>query len=156
VTARSHLDKTTELLVAWSVTMSVSSQVALRHGMSAFADDGVPETILGAAQAPWVLLGLLAFALGTASWVVVLSRLDLSVAYPLGSLNYVLVTASSATILHEAVPPLRWIGTFLILAGILVIALGERRVDHGELGATDATIDAGSNQRTEDRPCSHW
>ena len=54
-------------------------------------------------------------------------RIDLAVAYPLGSMNYVLVTLLAATVLGESVTLLRWLGTASILVGILVVARGERR-----------------------------
>lgn len=125
---RPHLDGATLLLVAWSVTMSVTSQLALRYGMSALSHRSGLDLVLDAIQAPWVIGGLGAFALGTVSWLVILSRIDLAVAYPLGALNYVLISILSASVLGELVPPLRWAGNLLILCGILFIALGERRV----------------------------
>ena len=107
--------------------MSVSAQVMLRHGMSKLVELTGLELGIAAATAPWVLGGLGLYLLGTVSWIAVLSRIDLAVAYPLGSLNYVLVTILSAAVLHEAIPPLRWVGTCFILVGILVVARGETR-----------------------------
>ncbi len=123
----SRLDTKTLLAVAGSIATSVGAQLLLRHGMEDLQDLGGIALYLAALGSWWVPAGIVASLVSTAAWLVVLSRLDLAVAYPLGSLNYVLVTLLSATVLSETVPPLRWAGTALILAGILIIALGERR-----------------------------
>ncbi len=107
--------------------MSVMAQVALRAGMSShFALSGL-DLVTAAVTSPLVWLGLGLYISGTVSWLAVLSRIDLAVAYPLGSMNYVLVTLLAATVLDEQVSLLRWFGTASILVGILVVARGERR-----------------------------
>lgn len=119
-----RLGLTSLLLVTFSVGMSVGAQLSLRHGMAAVAEGG-GSLVTGAATSPWVLGGLAMYGFGTVSWLLLLSRIDLVVAYPLGSLNFVFVTALSAFLLHEQVPTLRWVGTALILLGIYVVARGE-------------------------------
>lgn len=112
--------------------MSVMAQVALRAGMSGyFALSGL-DLITAAVTSPLVWLGLGLYISGTVSWLAVLSRIDLAVAYPLGSMNYVLVTVLAATVLGEQVSILRWLGTASILVGILVVARGERRQPQAE------------------------
>jgi drug/metabolite transporter (DMT)-like permease len=124
--ARGGLDARTVQLVGVSVVMSVTAQLMLRRGMAQAAGSHGLALLRSAALSGWVVGGLLVFATGTAVWLLVLSRVDLAVAYPLGSLSYVLVTLLSAALLHEQVPLLRWIGTALILTGIMVVARGER------------------------------
>lgn len=111
--------------------MSVSAQLTLRTAMSALSDLSGLELFVAAATDPLVWAGLGLYVLATISWIAVLSRIDLAVAYPLGSMNYVLVTVMAATVLREGIPPLRWIGTASILAGILIVARGERRGPDG-------------------------
>lgn len=123
---RRRLDRNTLLLVAWSVATSVLAQLLLRHGMASLGALSGVDLYLHAATSLAVLGGLLSYILSTVTWLGVLSRIDLSVAYPLASLNFVFVTALSAMVLRENVPPLRWAGTGLILVGILVVARGER------------------------------
>jgi drug/metabolite transporter (DMT)-like permease len=107
--------------------MSVLAQLLLRQGMAGLSDLSGLE-LYRAAVVDWhVPAGILCYALGTVSWLAVLSRLDLAVAYPLGSTNYVLVTLLAATVLGESVSWPRWAGTLLILVGVFVIATGERR-----------------------------
>ena len=122
-----RLDARTLALVAFSVVMSIAAQASLRRGMADLGEIGGLTLFVEAARSRYVPLGIVFYALGTVSWLVVLGRIDLAVAYPLGSLNHVFIALLSATILHEIVPPLRWFGVALIVLGIAVIARGERR-----------------------------
>jgi drug/metabolite transporter (DMT)-like permease len=69
-----------------------------------------------------VLAGLALYGLGALAWIVVLSRLDLNVAYPFLALNFVLITIISRVVLSETVPELRWVGIAFICLGILLVA----------------------------------
>jgi len=60
-------------------------------------------------------------------WMRVLSELDLSEAFPLTGVSYVLTIASGWFIFHEPVTSLQVIGSGLILAGVYMIATGGER-----------------------------
>jgi drug/metabolite transporter (DMT)-like permease len=121
------LRATTLLLVGFSVCMSIAAQLSLRHGMASLGDRGGLSLFLAAARSTWVPLGILFYGLGTVSWLALLARVDLAVAYPLGSLNHVFIALFAALLLNEVVPWLRWLGVALIVIGIFVIAHGERK-----------------------------
>ncbi len=113
-------------LIALSISTGVAGQTAIKLGVSqpeAAADSAgilaVIQLILGS---PWVLLGLTLYAVGAVAWIAVLARLDLSLAYPLLALNFVLITLSSKIILGEVVPTMRWFGMFVICVGIVIVA----------------------------------
>jgi undecaprenyl phosphate-alpha-L-ara4N flippase subunit ArnE len=57
-------------------------------------------------------------------WLVVLGRLELSIAYPMLSLGYVVVMLVARTLFQEVIPVRRWLGTFLIMLGISVLVGG--------------------------------
>ena len=114
------------LLILLSTIFGVAGQTALKMGVD---KPGVAESATGVVaviglifKSPLVMLGLVFYALGALAWIAVLSRLDLSVAYPFLALNFVLVTLSSRFLLGETVPPLRWLGILVIIAGILLVA----------------------------------
>jgi len=69
---------------------------------------------------PWVLSSLLAAFLGMLSWMLALSRTELSYAYPFTSLSFVLILVASALIFGEPVTVTKLAGMLLIVAGILV------------------------------------
>jgi multidrug transporter EmrE-like cation transporter len=113
-------------LIALSISTGVAGQTAIKLGVS--QPQAVGNTagllplitlILGS---PWVLLGLTLYGIGAVAWIAVLARLDLSLAYPLLALNFVLITLSSRLILGETVPTMRWLGMLVICAGIVLVA----------------------------------
>jgi len=114
------------LLILLSTIFGVAGQTALKMGVDkpgmAESATGILSVISLIFKSPLVLLGLAFYALGALAWIAVLSRLDLSVAYPFLALNFVLVTLSGRFLLGETVPPLRWLGILVIIAGILLVA----------------------------------
>jgi multidrug transporter EmrE-like cation transporter len=75
----------------------------------------------------WILCGLAVYALGTACWVLCLSYLDLSYAYPFTGLTYVLVVAASWLLFDESVSLQRFVGVLAICLGVALIPAGLRR-----------------------------
>ncbi len=51
----------------------------------------------------------------------VLARMDVSVAYPMLSLNYLVVLIIAKFYFGEEIPIHRWLGTLIILAGIVLL-----------------------------------
>lgn len=68
----------------------------------------------------WAILSLMA---GTLVWLAVLYRMDVSKAFPLLSLGYVLVLLASRHYLHETISAQRWAGVAAIIAGITLLSL---------------------------------
>ena len=66
----------------------------------------------------WVWGGVLIYALNFFVWILILSRVDLSVAMPIGSTSYLLIPLAAVIFLGEQISPLRWLGLLLIVAGI--------------------------------------
>lgn len=115
-----------EVLIGFSVLMSVAGQVSLKLGLSEGVPAGAgPLAMLPViVRSPLLLLGFLLYGLGALSWVAALARVDLSYAYPLLALNFILITLVSRIYLHEQVPLLRWLGMLVICFGILLVAKG--------------------------------
>ena len=72
---------------------------------------------------PWVISGLAAAFLASVCWMLALTRLELSRAYPFTALGLVLVFAASAAVFGETLTLGKLMGGGLIVAGICVIAL---------------------------------
>jgi len=109
------------LLVAFTGIMVGSiAQVMLRTGAKELAELTIQQTLMSALQAPVVLAGLALYGISSVLWLGVLSRMELSVAYPLGASGYVLVVLLAA-VAGEPVPPMRWVGVLLIILGVLLV-----------------------------------
>ncbi len=113
-------------LIALSISTGVAGQTAIKLGVSQPQAAGHTASLLSLVTlilgSPWVLLGLTLYGIGAVAWIAVLARLDLSLAYPLLALNFVLITLSSRLILGETVPTMRWVGMLVICAGIVIVA----------------------------------
>lgn len=110
-------------LAAASVTFGAVGQLLMKAGTSGLGGEGALATLTGALVRPQVLLGLASYAFSSLLWLVVLSRLDLSAVYPLGSASYAIVVVASWA-MGEQVGPLRWLGVVLIVAGVVLVSSG--------------------------------
>jgi len=72
---------------------------------------------------PRLWAGIFLMILGLVFWISALSSGDLSVVYPLGSIQYIFVLFSSHFFLGEPIDREKLIGTALVTAGIVFIAL---------------------------------
>jgi multidrug transporter EmrE-like cation transporter len=119
--------KTSAALAVGSVILATAGQLLLKAGMDKVGFIGgerlgKPLALFrNIALTPQVVVGLAIFVASAAFWLVVLSRVPLSFAYPFAGLVYVLTTVFSRFILHEHVPAARWIGIALIIIGIVVV-----------------------------------
>jgi drug/metabolite transporter (DMT)-like permease len=112
------------MLVLFSVTIAAVGQLMLRHGMQGArlaVEDGHGSLARNALTSPYVFGGLAVFGVSALSWLVALSRVPLSRAYPFNALGYVGILAASAIFLHEEVTPLRWFGAGLVIVGLLLV-----------------------------------
>lgn len=115
-------------LILFTVTTNAAAQIMLKRGMMQFGpiavgNDGIVMTVLSIVFQPWVFMGLTTFVISMVSHLYVLSRVELSFAFPFLSLAYVMVTAYAFFIFGEDVGALRVAGIGLICAGTVLISL---------------------------------
>ncbi|OGI63028.1 MAG: small multi-drug resistant family protein [Candidatus Muproteobacteria bacterium RBG_16_60_9] len=115
-------------LVLISVALSALAQIALKFGMASAAIQRAMDTErwidIGHATLinPYILGGLGVYGLSVATWLLVLARVDVSVAYPFVGLGFILTMFLGALLLHEPVGALRIVGTLLVAVGVVCIA----------------------------------
>ena len=83
----------------------------------------LPKTIFQILLVPEVLLALPIYAIGLVIWLIVLTKVDLSYAYPFLSSSYLLIFLSSWLILGEEITSMRWIGLIFISIGLIFVGL---------------------------------
>ena len=113
------------LLGLWTVCEALG-QLLFKHGLDRLeeGDEGFSLRILGRAlRSPVIWAGIVVHFAEFAVWLEILGQAPLSVAFPLESISYVAVVGASRLILREHVPPRRWAGVGLIVAGIVVLGL---------------------------------
>ena len=101
-------------------------------------------TLMGVMIRLKVVAGFSLYVIGTFFWLMVLSRVPLSIAFPMFSMSYFFVVFLSATILREHV---NWrfaiIGLLLISIGVTFIGLSSRHVAQ-HASATISTHERGT------------
>ena len=80
------------------------------------------EFFLGAAFNPYILVGLACYVASFGLWIGVLSRLDVSIAYPLLSIGYVISAFAAYYMFGEPLTMPKLLGIGLILLGVVVLS----------------------------------
>jgi drug/metabolite transporter (DMT)-like permease len=125
------------VLLLVSVGFATAGQLTLKAAMEAIGRIGsaqvndAGQTIGRAVREPLLWIGLVLFGVSALFWLVVLSRVDLSLAYPFVGLSYVIVVTLARLLFDEHVPPLRWAGVVVIGVGIALIGISSKTVRGG-------------------------
>ena len=72
---------------------------------------------------PYIWVGFLCISGGLVMWLIALAQGDLSLVYPISSMQYILILISAHVFLQERVDVMKLIGTFLVVVGIILVAL---------------------------------
>ncbi|MDR1702531.1 MAG: EamA family transporter [Sporomusaceae bacterium] len=103
-----------------SIILGAAGQIGFKYGAVRIPETG---TLISKAIAAWPIgLGLVLYGLSTILWIYMLRSVELSYAYPLLSLGYVLVFTASYFLFNEPIGVMRLSGLVLILAGIVLVA----------------------------------
>jgi multidrug transporter EmrE-like cation transporter len=138
--AAGHRTSSTGISIALllvSLVFATAGQVTLKSAMESIGRIGsdqisqAGDTISRAVKEPKLWLGLALFGVSALFWLVVLSRVDLSLAYPFVGISYVIVVALGKFMFHENVPPLRWLGVLVIALGIALIGFSSKTLTGG-------------------------
>lgn len=114
-------------VIVAGVTLNAIAQLLLKAGANAVGAIALhPGNLVStglklAGQTP-ILAGLACYVLSVGLWIVALSRVDVSVAYPMLSLGYIVNAIGAWYFLGEAFSPQRMLAIALILLGVVLIA----------------------------------
>lgn len=118
-------------LLIFSITLGSFAQIFMKLGIDGDKISIASSPLVTALNVitfmmrPWVLAGLTLYVISTFTWLMLISRVRLSVAYPMISISYVIVMLLSAVILHESVDwKLAVAGLACIGVGVSFIGLG--------------------------------
>jgi len=109
------------------VLLNAAAQLLLKAGVNAVGAITIERSTLFVTAlrvlTQWpVLAGLTLYVVSVGVWIVGLSRVDVSIAYPMLSLGYVVNALAAYWLFGEMIGPLRVCGILLILAGVFLIA----------------------------------
>ncbi|WP_138205751.1 SMR family transporter [Haloimpatiens lingqiaonensis] len=113
-------------LILTSVFLGALGQILVKVGAPNlqlnFSGINIFYSILGILKNLPVMMGIISYGVSFLLWIKVLSKVELSYAYPMVSLGYVLVMIFSYFIFKENITLPRILGTALIIVGVIFIA----------------------------------
>jgi multidrug transporter EmrE-like cation transporter len=123
------MNVTSLALVISGVLLNAVAQLALKASVR---DTGAIElkaaaalpTAIRLAAEPWLWLGLTCYAVSVGVWILALSRVDVSIAYPMLSLGYIVNALAAWAWLGESLSPVKVLGIGIIILGVFVLARG--------------------------------
>ena len=74
-------------------------------------------------QTRWIWLGFVTIGAGIVVWLIALAQADLSLAFPIDSVQYVVILLAARFFLGEKLNAMKLAGTFLVMAGIVLISV---------------------------------
>jgi multidrug transporter EmrE-like cation transporter len=130
------------IMLLVSVSLGAAGQLCLKYGVSLLGEGASVLAIVKGIFTPYVFGGFFLYGISSIIYLNVLSRLDLSYAYPFVALSFVIVTILSWHFLDETLPMLRIVGLGLIMAGVLTVA-ASYRAEAAQPPAIQAPTDPG-------------
>lgn len=112
------------ILILITVCLNTTGQFMMKAGINKIGKielsrflDYLPRVVTSG----FVLGGFFAYAVSAALWIVILSRAELSWAFPMVSLSYVLTAILSPLLLGESFSVQRFIGILVICIGVFIV-----------------------------------
>jgi drug/metabolite transporter (DMT)-like permease len=127
--------------ILFTVLTNAAAQVLLKQGMISlgplsFSAETAIARIFQIVFNPWVFAGLTMFVVSMASHLFVLSKVDLSFAYPFLSLAYVIVAVIAWLLFKEDLGAYKMAGiAFICLGTVLIAQSGGQSVDEANISS---------------------
>ncbi|MFM9967106.1 MAG: SMR family transporter [Burkholderiales bacterium] len=114
-------------LLLMGVLLNAGAQLLLKAGTNAvghfeFTMENVLPVGMKLAMEPHILGGMFCYVVSLVVWIMGLSRVEVSVAYPLLSIGYVINAIAAWYLFGESVSALRLTGIGFIIVGVYLVA----------------------------------
>ena len=121
------MNATSFSLLMTGVLLNAGAQLLLKAGTNSvgvfeFSRDNLVPVGWRLATEPHIVGGLACYVISVVIWVMALSRVEVSVAYPLLSIGYVVNAIAAWYLFGEAVTPMRLAGIGVIIVGVCLVA----------------------------------
>jgi multidrug transporter EmrE-like cation transporter len=114
-------------LLMTGVLLNAGAQLLLKAGTNAvgvfeFSRENILPIGLRLALEPHIFGGLCCYVVSVVVWIMALSRVEVSIAYPLLSVGYVVNALAAWYLFGEAVTAMRMVGIGVIIVGVFIVA----------------------------------
>ena len=106
--------------------LNAAAQLALKQGMRKigyfdFRLENFGPVFLAVITSPYIFAGLVCYVVSVVVWMLVLSRVEVSYAYPLLSIGYIVTAFAGWHFFNESIGVIRWTGIVVICLGVWLI-----------------------------------
>ena len=121
------MDLKSFILFAVAITLEVVATVLFKKGTSRLANSmrqgwlSHLDNIINALKTKEITLGIFLYAIEYVFWIAFLASVDISKAFPLSSVQIVLILLASRLMLKERVNAYRWLAATFIVVGIYLV-----------------------------------
>ena len=121
------MNATAFALLLTGVLLNAGAQLLLKAGTNVLgvltlSRDTWPDTLMKMATQGYFVLGATCYVLSLFVWILGLSRVPVSVAYPLLSIGYIVNAIAAHYLFGEDVTTTRWLGIGFIVVGVWLVA----------------------------------
>jgi multidrug transporter EmrE-like cation transporter len=121
------MSATSFTLVITGVLLNAAAQLLLKAGTNsvgtfAFSLENAAPVGWKLATEPHIVAGLACYVVSVVIWIMALSRVEVSIAYPMLSVGYVVNAIAAWYLFGEAVTPTRLAGIGIIILGVFIVA----------------------------------
>jgi multidrug transporter EmrE-like cation transporter len=114
-------------LILAGVLLNAAAQLLLKAGTNAvghfeFAAGNIVPVGLRLALEPSILGGVACYVVSLVVWIMALSRVEVSIAYPMLSIGYVINAVAAWYLFGESLTALRLTGIGFIVVGVFLVA----------------------------------
>ena len=114
-------------LVLLGVLLNAGAQLLLKAGTNsvgqfAFSRDNILPVGWQLATEPHILGGLICYVISVVVWIMALSRVEVSIAYPMLSIGYVINALAAWWLFGESLTAMRITGIGFIIVGVYFVA----------------------------------
>lgn len=109
------------ILLVVACLLTCVGQIAQKYAVESWRSPHAATAWWARLSNAWLWLALAALGLGLLLWLLVLQHLQVSAAYPMLSLNFVLITLAARFVFGETIDRRHWLGLGVILLGVLCL-----------------------------------
>lgn len=115
--------------IVLTIILTVYSQLVIRwqaslEGALPASTSGKVDFVMSLLINPWVFSAIIATFFAGVSWMLAMTKFEISYAFPFVSLNYVIILFASFFVFNEQLSVAKLVGSLIVVLGIVVIAKG--------------------------------
>ncbi len=113
-------------LIILGVLLNAFAQLSLKTGMRtigvfSFSLENIIPVGTRVILNPFIISGLGCYVVSVIIWLMVLSRVEVSYAYPMLSIGYIVIAFCGYIFFGENMNSIRWLGVIVIFVGVFLI-----------------------------------